>query len=24
VIKCLNRGDINHATASYFLLTNSV
>jgi hypothetical protein len=24
VIKCLNRGDINHATACYFLLTNSL
>ena len=24
LIKCLNRGDINHATACYFLLTNSV
>ena len=23
MIKCLNRGDINHATACYFLLTNS-
>ena len=22
MIKCLNRGDINHATASYYLLTN--
>ena len=22
VIKCLNRGDINHATACYYLLTN--
>ena len=24
LVKCLNRGDINHATACYFLLTNSV
>lgn len=24
VIKCLNRGDINHATACYFLLTQSL
>lgn len=24
VVKCLNRGDINHATACYFLLTNSL
>lgn len=23
LIKCLNKGDINHATACYFLLTNS-
>ena len=23
MIKCLNRGDINHATACYFLLTNA-
>jgi hypothetical protein len=23
VVKCLNRGDINHATACYYLLTNS-
>lgn len=23
VIKCLNRGDINHATACYYLLTNA-
>ncbi len=23
LVKCLNRGDINHATACYFLLTNS-
>lgn len=23
MIKCLNRGDINHATACYYLLTNA-
>ena len=23
LIKCLNRGDINHATACYYLLTNA-